>query len=176
VDGALTGQQAHAEAIEQKIVAAEYGHVRQEPSGTKAEAGSPEIHGLACGVSYVQSQKALSKGCVPRGALGKRKVEPTFCCKEANAEKQKGRCPLSKGLVERSSRTMIEEGIRDAHPCSQEGNKDREGDHQKKQIDGSGDEADPKPCVTQRYDAGKSSLRNCHWRVQDGLRDQPIMG
>src|SRR5579863_8482683 len=162
VDGALAGQQAHAEAIEQKIVAAEYGHVCQEPAGTEAQAGSPEIHGLAGVVSYVQSQKALSKGCVPGGAFRKRKVKPAFPREETNTEKQESRSPLGKGLVEWSSRTMIEEGIRDAHPRSQEGNKDREGDHQKKQIDDSGDEANPKTCVTQRYGAGETIPRNCH--------------
>ena len=132
VDGALAGNQADTEAIDQEIVATQKGNVNKKAAGAEAQAGPPEIHGLACGVSYVQSQKALTKGCVPSGAFRKRKVKPAFPREETNTEKQESRSPLGKGLIECSSRTMIEEGIGDAHSRSQERDKDGEGDYQKK--------------------------------------------
>ena len=80
---------------------------------------------------------------MPSRAFRKRKVKPAFQREETDTEKEESRSPLCEGLVEWSSRPMIEEGIRDAHSRSQEGDKDGKGDHQKKQIDDSGDEADP---------------------------------
>jgi hypothetical protein len=57
---------------------------------------------------------------------------------------------------------MIEEGIRDAHSRSQEGDKDGEGDHQKKQINDSGDETCPETSVRQEERYGRPFARGCH--------------
>jgi hypothetical protein len=45
---------------------------------------------------------------------------------------------------------MIEKGIRDSHASGQKGYEDRERDHEKNQIDDSGDETNPESCVGQR--------------------------
>ena len=42
---------------------------------------------------------------------------------------------------------MVKKGIRYTHCGSEEGYKDREGDHKKNQIDGSGDEANREASV-----------------------------
>ena len=60
MDGAFTGRQAHTEAIDRKIVAAQNWYEGYETSAAEAQAGSPEIDWFTCAVGHIDPQEALT--------------------------------------------------------------------------------------------------------------------
>src|SRR5580658_2953594 len=167
MDSAFGGSKTDAEAVDRKIIGAKNRHMNQKTSAAEAQAGAPEINRLAGGVAYIESEKPLSKSCMPRGTFGNCKVQPAFGCKKTKTEEKKGRSELGQIIVQRRSRPVIEERIRDSHPGSQERDKHGKRDYEKNQINDSGDQANPKSCAGQGEGSRIVSARIGHFYRQD---------
>lgn len=87
---------------------------------------------------------------MPVGTLRESIVEPALDCEEAEADEKKSRSGLRERFVERRSRAMIEEGIRDPRCGGKKRNENSEGDHEKYQVNDCGNGANPEAWVWQR--------------------------